>query len=118
LKTNKFTLFAAALILGGFGATAQNNAAGGNAENGKRIFMKVGCYECHGTVGAGQLTGPRIAPHPLALAAFTAFLRKPSGGMPPYRSAVMSDAEIADIRAYLASVPEPTPVKDNPLLNH
>jgi mono/diheme cytochrome c family protein len=38
--------------------------------------------------------------------------------MPPYTSKVISDADLTDIRAYLASVPEPPPAKSNPLLNH
>jgi len=111
-----FLAAATALIVLSSGAHAQSNASG-NAESGKRLFLKIGCYECHGTVGAGALTGPRIAPKPLALPAFRAFLRKPSGGMPPYRAAVLSDAEITDIHAYLSSVPEPPALKDNPLLN-
>lgn len=45
-----------------------------------------------------------------------AYVRKPSGGMPPYTSKVMSDAELADVRAYLVSIPEPPAVKDIPLL--
>ena len=88
----------------------------GNAENGKKLFLKNGCYECHGTVGQGG-TGPRLAPHPLAAAALTAYVRKPGNGMPmpPYSAKVMNDAEAADIRAYLATIPEPP--KSLPLLN-
>jgi mono/diheme cytochrome c family protein len=85
----------------------------GNADNGKKLFFKNGCYECHGTVGQGG-TGPRLAPKPLAAAALTAYVRKPGGGMPPYSAKVMSDAEVADIRAYLATIPEPP--RDIPLL--
>jgi ubiquinol-cytochrome c reductase cytochrome c subunit len=84
-----------------------------NAESGKKLFFKNGCYECHGTVGQGG-TGPRLAPRPLAAAALTAYVRKPGGGMPPYSAKVMTDAEVADIRAYLATIPEPP--KDLPLL--
>ena len=97
-------------------AMAQNNAPGGNAENGKRLFMKNGCYECHGTMAQGG-TGPRLAPRPLPAAALTAYVRKPGQGMPPFSAKVMSDAEVADVRAFLATLPEPPPVKDIPLLN-
>ena len=86
----------------------------GNAENGKKLFLKNGCYECHGTVGQGG-TGPRLAPRPLAAAALAAYVRKPGNGMPPYSVKVMTDAEAADIRAYLATIPEPP--KNVPLLN-
>jgi ubiquinol-cytochrome c reductase cytochrome c subunit len=46
-----------------------------------------------------------------------AYVRQPKGQMPPYTSKVVSDAELADIRAYLASIPEPPPAKYIPLLN-
>jgi|SRR5665213_428624 len=91
----------------------------GNAENGKRLYMRNGCYECHGTVGQGagnNPTAPKLAPKPLPTAAIITYIRKPAGGMPPYTSKVMSDADVADVRAYLASIPEPPAVKDIPLL--
>jgi mono/diheme cytochrome c family protein len=97
-------------------ALAQNNAPAGNVDNGKRLFMRNGCYECHGTVAQGG-TGPRLAPRPLPVAALTAYVRKPGQGMPPFSAKVMSDAEVADIRAFLATLPEPPAVKDIPLLN-
>jgi len=101
-------------------ALPQNTAPAGNAENGKRLFLKNGCYECHGTVGQGAQANPlapKLAPRPIALAAFIAYVRKPAGAMPPYVSKVMSDAELADVRGYLATIPEPPPVKSIALLN-
>ena len=109
--------FVTAAALLAFPLAAQDN--NGNAENGKRLFMRNGCYECHGTVGQGagnNPTAPKLAPKPLALAAIIAYVRKPAGGMPPYTSKVMSDADLADVRAYLMSIPEPPAVKDIPLL--
>lgn len=99
---------------------AQTPSPAGDAENGKRLYMQNGCYECHGTVGQGagnNPTAPKLAPKPIALGAMIAYVRKPSGGMPPYTSKVMSDAEVADVRAYLLTIPEPPPVKNIPLLN-
>jgi ubiquinol-cytochrome c reductase cytochrome c subunit len=84
---------------------------------GKSLFTKYGCYECHGTQGQGTTAGARLAPKPLALAALTAYVRQPKGQMPPYTAKVVSDADLADIRAYLASIPEPPPAKNIPLLN-
>ena len=72
-------------------ASAQNP---GNADNGKRLYVRNGCYECHGTAGQGG-TGPRLAPRPLAAAAITAYVRKPGPGMPPYWEKVMTDADLA-----------------------
>jgi ubiquinol-cytochrome c reductase cytochrome c subunit len=88
-----------------------------SAANGKQLFSKYGCYECHGTQGQGTTAGARLAPKPIALAALIAYVRQPKGQMPPYTAKVVSDAELADIRAYLASIPEPPPAKNIPLLN-
>ena len=87
-------------------------APAGNAAKGKEIFFKNGCYECHGTVGQGG-TGPHIAPRTTSIA----YIRKPAGGMPPYTAKVMSDAEMADVQAYLMSIPAPPAAKSIALLN-
>src|ERR1700732_1235222 len=88
-----------------------------SAANGKKLFTKDGCFECHGTQGQGTTAGARLAPKPLALAALIAYVRQPKGQMPPYTASVVSDADLADIRAYLASIPDPPPAKNIPLLN-
>ena len=90
----------------------------GDVANGKRLFDKDGCYQCHGYVGQGGTSGPRLAQTRFPLAAFMAFVRNPpSGGMPPFRQKVLSDQELADIYAYIKSIPEPKAAKDIPLLN-
>src|SRR5712691_6880537 len=90
----------------------------GNADNGKRLFLKNGCYQCHGYAGQGGLGGARLAQTKLPLVAFTAYVRNPApGGMPPYRAKVMSDQELADVWTYIKTFPEPPPVKSIPLLN-
>jgi ubiquinol-cytochrome c reductase cytochrome c subunit len=108
----KIVSLAAILILPVWIALAQ---APGNAENGKKLFLRNGCYECHGTVGQGGV-GPRLAPRPMPAVALTAFVRKPSGNMPPYSAKVMPDSDVADVRAYLASIPDPPPVQSIPIL--
>lgn len=92
-------------------------AQDGNPDNGKKLFSKFGCYECHGYQGQGGGAGAKLAPKPISATALIAYVRHPSGTMPPYTSKVASDAELTDIRAYLASVPAPPPVKNIPLLN-
>jgi ubiquinol-cytochrome c reductase cytochrome c subunit len=77
-------------------------AQSGDAAKGKALFLKNGCYECHGTVGQGG-TGPHIAPRTASLA----YIRKPAGQMPPYTAKVMSDQDVADVLAYLMSIPAP-----------
>lgn len=89
----------------------------GNAENGKRVFTQKGCYQCHGREGQGStMTGPRIAPDPVPLEVLSAYLRKPTGEMPPYSAKILSDRELADIYAFLQSRPHPPAAKDIPLL--
>jgi len=91
----------------------------GDAANGKRLFMTVGCYECHGTTGAGGgLAGPRLAPNPLPFIAVKVKVRTASGRMPVFSEAVLKDSEIADIYAYLQSIPTGKSGRNIELLNH
>ena len=97
-------------------AFAQTNT--GDAVNGKRLFMRTGCYQCHGTVGQGGLAGPRLAQTGLAQAGFISYVRNPRpGNMPPYRGKVMTDQALADVYAYVRSVPPPVPLASIPILN-
>jgi ubiquinol-cytochrome c reductase cytochrome c subunit len=97
-------------------AFAQSKPAG-DAANGKRIFMRNGCYQCHGSVGQGTIAGARIGPPPLNLQGVIRYVRRPAGQMPAFTEKVMSDAELTDVYAYLSSIPAPKPVKEIPLLN-
>jgi mono/diheme cytochrome c family protein len=94
-------------------------AATRNVENGKKVFMKDGCYECHGREGQGaaQASGPRIGPPQRFLRSFSSYVRQPTGQMPPFTTEVISDQELADVYAYLQSRPKAVPAKDIPLLN-
>ena len=68
-------------------------------------------------MGQGGLAGARLAQTRLPLAGFTAYVRNPaSGSMPPFRAKVMSDQELADVYAYVQSVPPPVPAADIPIL--
>jgi ubiquinol-cytochrome c reductase cytochrome c subunit len=83
-------------------------ASAGNIENGKKLFTSYGCYECHGHHAEGSsAAGPRIGPNPISLSALIKYVRQPAGQMPPYTSKVVSDAELADIHAFLQSLPQP-----------
>jgi ubiquinol-cytochrome c reductase cytochrome c subunit len=113
----RFTFWAAACCGVLLAQAPAGNATNGDVIKGKTLFSKYGCYECHGTQGQGTTAGARLAPKPLALAALIAYVRAPKRQMPPYTAKVVSDAELADIRAYLASIPEPPPAKSIPLLN-
>ena len=83
----------------------------GSADNGKKLFVKYGCYECHGREGQGGVAfGPRLAPSPMAYAAFVRYVRAPRGDMPPYSDKLItSEQDLADIHAFLASRPPAAP---------
>ena len=100
------------------GAGSAQAAPAGNAENGKRLFTNYGCYECHGREAQGGVGGPRIGPNPIPFQAFSRYVRQPGGQMPPYTEKVVSDAELADIHAFLRSLPQPRPAREIPLLNN
>ena len=110
--------FAAALALS---QTPKTEApATANTENGKRLYVRYGCYQCHGyhARGGGPApAGPRLAPRPIPFVAFSGYIRHPGGAMPPYTIKVVTDAELADIHAYLKTIPQPTPLKDIRLLD-
>lgn len=104
------------LILLTMASAVAAQSPSGNAQNGKKLFENYGCYECHDHAGQGG-AGARIAPRPIPFAAFEKYVRHPSGEMPPYTAKVVSDKDLADIYAFLESIPQPPPAKNIPLLN-
>jgi ubiquinol-cytochrome c reductase cytochrome c subunit len=104
---------AAALVSAAHAAPAADPAV----EKGRAVFMQKNCYFCHGTVGQGAApTGVQLAPKPPTAAVIRAYVRHPTGQMPPYSPEILSDAEIDSIHAYLASIPEGPPASQIPLL--
>src|SRR6202051_2664140 len=85
---------------------AQGAALAADAARGKILFTeKYGCFECHGTQGQGSpVTGPKLAPGPLPYDTLSAFVRTSNGPMPPFRQAILPDADLQDIYAYLQSI--------------
>ena len=112
----------AALIFGAPTARAQQSSdapPAGNAQNGKKLFLSDGCYECHGRQGQGaaQTGAARIGPPQLSFEGFQSYVRNPKINMPPYTSKAIPDQDLGDIYAYLKSIPMPPKGKDVPLLN-
>ena len=106
MKTIAVALLAGAAVVAG-----QAPPSAGSVENGKKLYAKNGCAECHGLEGQGAPTsGPRIGPNPLPIAAFIKYVRAPKNQMPPYTGKVMSDQELTDVRAFLAGRPKPAAV--------
>ena len=114
----------AALILASFGLSAQTQAPrsspattpAGNAASGKKLYNTIGCWQCHGYSGQGG-EGARLTPNPLPFPAFKKYIRAPSDEMPPYATKVVSDVQLADIYAFLKTIPRPRDSRDIPLLN-
>ena len=102
---------AAALLL------APGATLAASAENGKQVFMRAGCWQCHGTVGQGGAAGPKLVPDPLPFDALSSFVRTTNRQMPACREEVLSDADLADLYAYLQSIPQGPDAKTIPLLN-
>jgi len=101
------------------GAQAQD-APKGDAAKGKALWLADGCSYCHGTVGqggGGRSAGLRIAHQPLPFEAFLAQVRRPADEMPIYVESVLSNQDIADIFAYIQSLPPPPDLKSIPILN-
>ena len=108
------TLALVAVLLGGVAVLAQTPT--GSADNGKKLFNRDGCWECHGYAGQGGRDGARIADTALTTAQFTRYIRRPTGAMPAYIEKVVSDAEAADIWTYMKTLKGPMTAKDVPLL--
>jgi ubiquinol-cytochrome c reductase cytochrome c subunit len=96
-------------------APQQDTAPAGNATEGKKLYVSYGCYQCHGYEAQGSsATGPRLGPRPIAFAAFSRYVRQPTGQMPPYTAKVVSDADLTNIYAFVSS--RPAPATNIPLL--
>ena len=97
-------------------ALAQATAPAGDAKRGEALFLANGCWACHGSAGHGEVYGPALAPKVLPWPAVVAQVRHPRESMPPYAAQFLPDRDLADIYAYLASVPAGKAAKDIPLL--
>jgi ubiquinol-cytochrome c reductase cytochrome c subunit len=120
MKSSRVTAGLAALAAGlVIGQALMGSALAADAARGKILFtQKYGCYECHGTLGEGSpVTGKQLAPNPLPYEALSAFVRTSNGPMPPFREAILPNADLADIYAYLQSIPPTADYKTIPLLS-
>jgi mono/diheme cytochrome c family protein len=111
-------LFAMAAVTAGLWVTAiagdarAQEAPAGDAAAGKRTYLADGCFFCHGRSGqGGSLNGPApiLAKTAMPWEGFENQLRHPINEMPAYAESVMSDKQIADIYAFLQSLPGPLP---------
>jgi mono/diheme cytochrome c family protein len=99
---------------------AAQDAPKGDAGNGRKIYLATGCYMCHGRAGqGGAYNGPApvLARTEMPFEGFMGQLRQPSQDMPAYSEAVMSDQQIADIYAFVQSLPGRRDPKSIAILN-
>ena len=85
-----------------------------SAERGRMLYQKNMCVACHGTAGNGgeRTSGPRIAPNVWPLEAMKTQLRSPRQDMPRYGEKFVSDADVADIHAFLSTIKAGPKAKD------
>ena len=115
----KVALKAASFLALASGFVAASAASAADAGRGKEIYVKVGCYACHGYDAQGAMTGPKLAPDPMPADALASYIRNSAPTlMPPYSEKVLGDPEAADIHAYLVSIKKPPSVKEIPLLSN
>jgi mono/diheme cytochrome c family protein len=120
-KRIAFAAFAAAAIGFGVPAASAQDAPQGDAGNGKRIYLADGCFTCHGRSGqGGAYNGPApiLAHTALPFDGFKGQVRDPVNDMPAYSDAVLSDKDIADIYAFVESLPGARSAKDITILNN
>ena len=89
-----------------------------SVERGKMLYEKNMCNACHGTAGNGgeRTSGPGIAPNVWPLEAMKTQMRNPRLVMPRYSEKFLSDADLADIHAWLSTIKTGPKAKDIPLL--
>src|SRR5580704_14064327 len=116
----RIALAAAALSVGALTAAQAQDARPGDAGNGKRLYLADGCFTCHGRSGQGGAfngPAPSLAKTDMPFDGFKAQLRDPANDMPAYSAAVLSDQEIADMYAFVQSLPGARSAKDISILN-
>lgn len=72
-------------------------------EPGRRVFEDH-CMQCHGAEGRGGGKGPRLIPFLWSYEKALEMLRYPKCDMPPIPESEVSDAEVAQIVAYLKTI--------------
>jgi mono/diheme cytochrome c family protein len=129
-----FRLLVAAALLVLTGAVAAQGPAAGvpsgrpaspapqtpsvSTDEGKKLYVSYGCYQCHGIEAQGSsATGPRLGPRGMPQAAFIRYVRRPTGQMPLYTEKILPTADLEKIYAYASSRPAAKPLDNLPLLS-
>ena len=117
----KSIVVAAVVAIGASAGARAQDAPSGDAAHGKRLYLAQGCFTCHGRTGqGGALNGPApiLAKTEMPFDGFEGQLRDPANDMPAYSDKLLSHQDIADIYAFVQSLPGPRPVKEISILNN
>ena len=100
-------------------ARAQD-APQGDAVNGKRAYLAVGCMHCHGRAGQGggmNYPAPPLAKTQMPVEAFKLVVRDSLRDMPAFVDAVLPEKDLTDIYAFVQSLPGRRDPKGIAILN-
>ena len=70
---------------------------------GERVYIQH-CSHCHGTEGRGTTQAPSLVPFEWSYAEALELIRRPVCSMPPVPESAVSDAQVAQIVAYLKGI--------------
>ena len=104
--TKLFRTLALPLLL----AVVASTQTMGDSKHGRELFVKYSCYACHGFSGQNG-NGARLVPMKFPQAGFIAYVRNPprANQMPSFSAKVLADADLADIYAYIKTLPDSAP---------
>jgi mono/diheme cytochrome c family protein len=116
-----FRILTLPLLLAGLASTQTPapDKATGDAKHGKDLFVKYSCYACHGFSGQNG-NGARLVPMKFPQAGFIAYVRNPPrpNQMPSFSAKVLADSDLADIYAYIKTLPDSAPAASSvPILS-
>lgn len=83
--------------------TVDNRQLTGELEEGRRLYIGLGCISCHGGTGEGG-TGTTIRGITRSLTEVQEQMRTPSGMMPSYGPDKITDQQIKIIYSYIKSL--------------
>jgi len=96
-------------------ASTSGRFSRGQYRERKETIQGARLHQLSQLFGSGG-AGARLAQNPITFQAFVNYVRKPKGTMPPFGNQV-TQTELADIYAFLKSVPPSPDPKTIPLLN-